>query len=1004
MSWIQAREDVLFSARTWRAVAAAFATALAIAGCDSTEPKVATRLTFDVQPASAVAGATIAPLVRVRVLDGSGDTFTGDVTVTLALTHTNGAPLRGATSVRAVDGVATFGDIHVEKAATGYVLTASSGGLTGATSNPFDVTHAAPAKLRFVDQPTATTAGRPIAPAVTIEATDEFDNRATSATTAVSVGVAGTSAAGVVGTATVNTASGVATFDKIAVNRAGRFSLSATAPGLAPATSAPFDVQLTALSRFCAAEAASAAAFGRMDDAIAATQSGGTVVLCDGAHVMNGVIVDKALAIVAEHDGLSIVSNSTAAALVVNGVASGTVRIAGIVFDVGHTAAVLATGVYDEVVVERSTFRATAAVTAVRAGPRTSLTGRVTVGTSIATGFAEAFVADPLSRLDLADNEIRSSTVNGIRYLGGASGVVQRNRIINCGRDACINAAPGAAGTVEILDNQLTNEGSAQTWFGMLLSGRTVVRRNRIVGPHGDPSFAPAYGQTSHTFKASAIAFENGARDIPVLIEGNEITGAASALQVYNDLSQITARDNRIRRVGVVVSLINDTGAPVFERNDVVEFADAIGLSRPPAGSFRCNWWGRPMGPIGEERPIAPPPQLWHPASSVPIAGQPDVACDVTAKMPPTRFCPAEFSTGRAWPTMLAALSATAEEGTVIVCDGRHPVGVFGRQSVSIVAEHPHAATLVAESSNNTILAISGGVVTVRDLNFELHDGGAVSINGSLVAENNRFTITGNGTAISMSSSSRSVVRNNSITGGTAAVHASGGSGDIQIHDNTIKDQVVEQTFFNASISVSSGGRYIVRNNTIEGCAARCIQSRLARSVIVGNTMRTNVGRGTLAGLELVGGAVEARDNLIEGQGAVADRSDGSGYAFTTAGIVTSEFPTSTLDDSVALIGNSIANARSGIWIGVRRMSGRDNAVSYVRWALELTGFLDGTIERSDFTEYVDAFLLHNGAPYEFAACNYWGNAAGPTTAEDARYYTPFSTEPIAKKSGVQCP
>jgi hypothetical protein len=969
-------------------------------GCDGpSAPPVAARLAFDVQPANAVAGAPIAPGVRVRVLDASGNLFTGAVTVTLALTHSNGAPLRGVTSVASTDGVATFRDLRIEKAGAGYVLDASAGSLAGATSNPFDVTHGAPAKLRFVDQPVATTAGRPISPAVTIEVTDEFENRATSASTPVTVSVAG-DAAGVVGTTVANAVGGLASFDKITLNRGGTFSLVATASALAPGTSAPFDVHLTTLARLCAAETSSASAFGSMADAIAATQPGGTVMLCDGSHAVDGVVVDKPLSIVAEHDGLATVRNSTAATLVVNGVASGTVRIAGIVFEVDHTAGVLATGVYDEVVVERSTLRATAPVTAVRAGPRTSLTGRVTIRTSLATGFGDAFVADPLGRLDIVDNEIRSSSVNGVRYLNGASGVVQRNRFVNCGRDACISAAPGAAGTVEILDNQLTNEGSAQTWFGMLLSGRAVVRRNRIVGPRGDPSFAPSYGQTSHTFKASAVALENGGRDIPVVIEGNEISGAWSALQVYNDLSQITARDNRIRRVAMVVSLINDTGAPTFERNDVEAFADAIGLSRPPAGSFRCNWWGRPMGPIGEERQLAPPPELWHPASTVPIAGQPDVACDVNAQMPPTRFCPTEFATGKAWPTMPAAVSATAEAGTLIVCDGRYPVAVYVRRSVSIVAEHPHAATFVPEASNSAIISFDGVVGSVRDLNFEVHD--AVGLSGAVVAENNRFIVTGKGIAISISSGP-AAVKNNVITGGSSAISVHRGGG-VEIEGNTIKDQIVDQTFFSASIWLDFGGRYVARNNAMEGCARRCIYARGSLVEIIGNTMRTKVGRGTTAGIELEGGWSVVRDNVIEGEGTIADRADASTYAFTNAGIVTANLPSSLPADTAAIIGNTVVNARSGIRIQGRRTSARDNTARHVRWAVEVTDFLDRTVARNDFTDYVDAFLLPVGAPYQFAVCNYWGSAAGPTTTEPAHYYTPFSTVPIAKRPEVPCP
>ena len=47
----------------------------------------------------------------------------------------------GGTAIRnAVAGLATFADLTINHAGTGYTLTASATGLTGATSTPFNVT------------------------------------------------------------------------------------------------------------------------------------------------------------------------------------------------------------------------------------------------------------------------------------------------------------------------------------------------------------------------------------------------------------------------------------------------------------------------------------------------------------------------------------------------------------------------------------------------------------------------------------------------------------------------------------------------------------------------------------------------------------------------------------------------------------------------------------------------------------------------------------------------
>jgi len=56
-------------------------------------------------------------------------------------TGTNGATLSGATTVNAVNGVATFSGLIIDKAGTGYTLTATIGTLTAAISSAFNVVH-----------------------------------------------------------------------------------------------------------------------------------------------------------------------------------------------------------------------------------------------------------------------------------------------------------------------------------------------------------------------------------------------------------------------------------------------------------------------------------------------------------------------------------------------------------------------------------------------------------------------------------------------------------------------------------------------------------------------------------------------------------------------------------------------------------------------------------------------------------------------------------------------
>ncbi len=96
---------------------------------------------FSVQPSTTPAGGTIAPAVKVRVLDANGRLVTSaNLAVTLAIaTNPGGGTLSGTLTVNAVNGVATFSVLSVSKAGVGYTLRATAGSLTEAISASFDV-------------------------------------------------------------------------------------------------------------------------------------------------------------------------------------------------------------------------------------------------------------------------------------------------------------------------------------------------------------------------------------------------------------------------------------------------------------------------------------------------------------------------------------------------------------------------------------------------------------------------------------------------------------------------------------------------------------------------------------------------------------------------------------------------------------------------------------------------------------------------------------------------
>ena len=98
-------------------------------------------LVFIAQPSDTVVGHTVTPAVQVAVQDGSNNTLTTfGGSITLAIKSGPGT-LSGTTTQSAVNGVATFNDLSINKVATGDTLVASlSGGVAPAISSAFNIT------------------------------------------------------------------------------------------------------------------------------------------------------------------------------------------------------------------------------------------------------------------------------------------------------------------------------------------------------------------------------------------------------------------------------------------------------------------------------------------------------------------------------------------------------------------------------------------------------------------------------------------------------------------------------------------------------------------------------------------------------------------------------------------------------------------------------------------------------------------------------------------------
>jgi hypothetical protein len=112
-------------------------------------PSSPTHIAFGQQPTNSSTGAAISPAVTVQLFDAYNNLVTTDNTdqVTLSFgTNPTGATLGGTTTVTVSHGVATFSNVSVSTAGSGYTLVAKSGTLPTVTSAAFSVS-AATAKI-----------------------------------------------------------------------------------------------------------------------------------------------------------------------------------------------------------------------------------------------------------------------------------------------------------------------------------------------------------------------------------------------------------------------------------------------------------------------------------------------------------------------------------------------------------------------------------------------------------------------------------------------------------------------------------------------------------------------------------------------------------------------------------------------------------------------------------------------------------------------------------------
>jgi subtilase family serine protease len=207
-------------------------------------------LAFSTQPASAVAGQTLAP-IAVAVDNQPDQTtglvsvdtgFTGSVVLTVSeLSPSGTTTIAGTTTVTVVNGIATFSDLHINASGT-YELEASSNGASSVLSAQFTIGAAAASQLTFTSQPGNSWQFSPLTPTLGVAVEDQFGNPVSLSNTNVTVTVASGPSSQLKGTTTLSLSGGAVTFSNLVIPTPGTYTLLVNAGSSGELTTNSFEV------------------------------------------------------------------------------------------------------------------------------------------------------------------------------------------------------------------------------------------------------------------------------------------------------------------------------------------------------------------------------------------------------------------------------------------------------------------------------------------------------------------------------------------------------------------------------------------------------------------------------------------------------------------------------------------------------------------------------------------------------------------------------------------
>jgi len=253
------------------------ATATNISGATSSSfnvsPGAASALVYLTQPGGGAAGVAWILQPAIAIEDAAGNVITGGASASAAVTlgissNPGGGTLTcaGGTTRNAAAGIAVFSGCAIDRAGSGYRITASITGLPGVVSAAFPINQGPPASLAFTVQPSASAAvGSAFASQPTVAIRDSLGGTVTSSTLPVTLGVTGGTTGATLsctGGTTRNAVAGVAAFTGCSIDRVGAgYTITATS-GLLSTSSAPVTITAGVATRLAVVAQPGTAAVG----------------------------------------------------------------------------------------------------------------------------------------------------------------------------------------------------------------------------------------------------------------------------------------------------------------------------------------------------------------------------------------------------------------------------------------------------------------------------------------------------------------------------------------------------------------------------------------------------------------------------------------------------------------------------------------------------------------------------------------------------------------------